>query len=292
MQEEIVGLISELLENKIKEKEFVIKLLSKMKEQHEYVIVLQKIPQTTIKRINKILENIDELSIFTIGKKESKKLVLRYINKGLKVCSEKDLSKQALKSYIEGNYNMAIMIYMRILLTSVYINPKTCEMLGLSYLHLGEKTSALKYLKLSKKLLTGFTANKNGIEKIIKYLEQKETEDSKRILNYFLEKYDQNLMGIDINKLKEIAYYIKENNMTIEVGIKMHNLTNEQVLIIKLIYVRDYYIEGIYEEGDRLLQEVEKEMNKTPAVISLLQEIKTNRLLYKNEYSRKKVKEE
>lgn len=56
---------------------------------------------------------------------------------------------------------------------------------------------------------------------------------------------------------EELAYYIKEMNYTLDGFSKSVGLLPEQICIIKLIYARDYFIDGDYENGNKLLSEVE-----------------------------------
>lgn len=86
----------------------------------------------------------------------------------------------------------------------------------------------------------------------------------------------------DIQDAEDLAYYIQSEGMTLEVATKRLGLMPEQVLLIKLIYARDYYIEEMYLIGDKLLKEVEKNKNKTSKVVALLKEIRKNRNFYKN----------
>lgn len=60
------------------------------------------------------------------------------------------------------------------------------------------------------------------------------------------------------------------------------NLSEEDILIIKLIKTRRYYTEGMYLLGDAILKEVEKSKSKTPKVTKYINEIRTNKKFYQN----------
>ena len=92
-----------------------------------------------------------------------------------------------------------------------------------------------------------------------------------------IEEQTTSISDKEIRDIEDIAYYISSENISIEYAIRTLGILPEQALLIKLIYARDYYIESNYEQGDKLLQEVEYSLNKTPKVISLLEEIKLNR---------------
>lgn len=81
----------------------------------------------------------------------------------------------------------------------------------------------------------------------------------------------------DIKDACEFAYYIKEVNICLEDAIKEWGLKGEQVLLIKLIYAKDYYIEGKILEGNLLVKEVEDSLDKSDKVLSFIEEVKSYR---------------
>lgn len=81
----------------------------------------------------------------------------------------------------------------------------------------------------------------------------------------------------DIKDARDFAYYLKEENISLEDAIKGWGLKEEIVLLIKLIYVRDYYIEGMIQEGDLLINEVEKKLDKSYKVLEFMNEVKRYR---------------
>lgn len=290
--DEELNKIITMLESNKEEKEFLLSELRELEKDNQYIKVFKKIPHKRRKILIRIANSIKNLSAVSTGIKEPKNLVIRRINPDLKTGKEKDLMNEALNFYINKEYNMSMLLYMRLLTSMDYINTKVCEMLGLSFLHLNEKEEALKYLKLSKQFVKNFQANKNGIDKLIDLLEKEPSEETNKKINDFLIKYDSEVINFDIEKLESIANHMKENNMTIEEGIEKFELAPQQVLIIKLIYARYYYMEGMIISGDRLLQEVEKTKQKIHPVITMLNEIRENKQFYQNRkenYTRKKI---
>ena len=85
-----------------------------------------------------------------------------------------------------------------------------------------------------------------------------------------------------VKELEEKAYYLQSQNISFEEASKIMNLTTEDILIVKLIYARDYYAEEMYLLGDYLLKEVEKHPDKTYKVTVFLNEVRTNKKFYKN----------
>ena len=80
-----------------------------------------------------------------------------------------------------------------------------------------------------------------------------------------------------INDAMEMAYYLKMEEMTLDDAIKSFGLKKELVLLIKLIYARDYYIEGKILEGHLLVKEVEDSLDKSYVVLSFIEKVKSYR---------------
>ena len=81
----------------------------------------------------------------------------------------------------------------------------------------------------------------------------------------------------EMKSLEELAQYLKEIKFPFDLSCKKIGLLPEQILLVKLIYARDYYLEGETELGDKLLHEVELSFNITNRVINMLNEIKAKR---------------
>ena len=133
--------------------------------------------------------------------------------------------------------------------------------------------------------------NKIDYKTLIKYLEEPITEITKEKISHIVNKYDAKLAEYDFSKEEELAYYITSENMTLINAKEKLNLTDEQILLIKLIYARDYYSEEDYSQGDNLVKEVANNKNNSLVVVSLLTEVRRNRNSYKNliDIKRKKL---
>ena len=95
----------------------------------------------------------------------------------------------------------------------------------------------------------------------------------------------------ELKETEELAYYLQSENISIKDASKNLGIRPEQILLIKLIYARDYYIESNYVMGDLLVKEVSASNHLTPKIMAYLSEVKQNRNEYKNKlniYIRKK----
>ena len=87
----------------------------------------------------------------------------------------------------------------------------------------------------------------------------------------------------ELKDIEDIAYYISGLKILPDIAIKKYGILPEQILLIKLIYARDFYIEERYLEGDSIIKEIETNKDITPKVANLLSDIKKNRNNYKNQ---------
>lgn len=78
----------------------------------------------------------------------------------------------------------------------------------------------------------------------------------------------------NLTEEEELAYYIKESNIPVNEAIKTMGILPEQATIIKLIYARDYFLEGNYEKGNKFLEELETIKITSDKIQSMLREIK------------------
>lgn len=81
---------------------------------------------------------------------------------------------------------------------------------------------------------------------------------------------------------QDLAHYINSQKLTIEDATEIYGLTQEQVLLSKLIYAKDYYVVGLYSKGDAFIQEVIDSKCQNENIVNLLNEIMTNRAEYIN----------
>lgn len=118
----------------------------------------------------------------------------------------------------------------------------------------------------------------SDVRKQIKY-EKEEKE--------FKESYQKSIEEVELSFEQEIANYIKIETITIEEAKKKLGLMPDQVLLIKLIFAKEAFIDGDEQLGNKLLKEVEQSKDKTKSVKKILTEITRNKKTYKEE---KKVK--
>lgn len=87
----------------------------------------------------------------------------------------------------------------------------------------------------------------------------------------------------ELERMEDLAYYLKETKLPFNMSCKKIGLLPEQVLLIKLIYAKDYYIEGNFDAGDQIIKEVELSFNISTKVIYYLNKVKKNRNNYQKE---------
>ena len=272
------------------EKIFLLKELKQMQETNEIIKFLENIDESRKPKLIQTAKKIPELSLI-VPRYKGGKTILRSIDVSYKFSHSKDLREKALNAYINGDYKLTTLIYSKIIQTEDYIEADICGMLGLTYLHLLDIERAIHYMKISIELDRGHKENKIDYKTLIKYLEEPITEITKEKISHIVNKYDAKLAEYDFSKEEELAYYITSENMTLINAKEKLNLTDEQILLIKLIYARDYYSEEDYSSGDNLVKEVADTKSNSLVVVSLLTKVRRNRNSYKNliDIKRKKL---
>jgi tetratricopeptide (TPR) repeat protein len=102
---------------------------------------------------------------------------------------------------------------------------------------------------------------------------------------------DETYIDMILRESEEMAYYIIEEKMTLDEYCKRFGLLPKYMLLIKLIYARDFYIEGDYASGDELIEQVERWSSKDSIVSMFMDEVKFNRDYYNKDdaYVRRKI---
>ena len=88
----------------------------------------------------------------------------------------------------------------------------------------------------------------------------------------------------EISFAKEMAYYIKDNNISLDTARTSMGIDKDTFLLIKLIYVRDYFLLGQDEVGKNLLNEVKSSNSSNYIVLSFIDEITKHREDYHQEF--------
>lgn len=85
-----------------------------------------------------------------------------------------------------------------------------------------------------------------------------------------------------IKEAEDIANYIRGGKYDLNKYIKRVGLLQRYSLLVRLVYARDYYIEGDYPNGDKMILEVERYSCRDADIIRFLNEVKNNRDNYNN----------
>ncbi len=134
------------------------------------IILLKPLdPITTEVIIRKIQKDYEDVAVISIGFKETRQLVFIHKPKLRTVDNPKDLMNLADELYYSGNYEEAKNSYIRLIefgKPEYFIYAK----IGLSYLRLGDKSSALDYLKLANNMIKKENINGSNYDELINSL--------------------------------------------------------------------------------------------------------------------------
>ena len=96
----------------------------------------------------------------------------------------------------------------------------------------------------------------------------------------FTPESDANLYGIA--NFDELDAFIQESGLDVETAAEEYGFTPEQINIIRLIYAREYFMQGYFEKGDEFIKAVEQAGGKDQLVKNILSKIRAQKAFYKN----------
>lgn len=276
------------------EKELVKSKIAELKSKGNVIGIIKDIPWERRKKIHTIAKEFDNLVTYGIGK-EPKLIIFRLTDPN----QERQVFKESLDDFFRGvktkDYQYRIEIANKLLKDKRYEPTKHKDpraffaTLGKLYLGTKDIENAITYLTIANEY------NKMDTEPLRKYDFEEILEELQNPNQYIqptstkVEKKVQPKQQIKqekdytLTELQDIAYLIDEEKNTDEEAILKYSLKEEHLILIKLIYVRDFYIDGMYASGDKLLKEVEKSKIKSELIISFIKEIKINKRFYQNQ---------
>lgn len=246
------------------------------------IIALEPMDSERRKLIHNMVDKYSDMVSFSIGTEPNRQVVLRYKKDTKEYVDIRKLVNDGKEYYKNGHYEECIKTYLDVL---QFREPKASSYarIGMAYSKLDNKDMAVMYLKVAMQV-----SIKEGGEldftQIIAVLEGKVCKGNRK--PYF--KMDEDSFKNDlqenygIENLDEITSYIFENNLGVETACRELGVQSEQVNIIRLICAKKYYSQGNYEMGDIFVRTVEKSKNKTPFILRLLDEVRTNKRFYIN----------
>lgn len=241
------------------------------------IVLLDPMPKMQRRRINEIVRNFDDISSFSIGENERRRVLIRRIKKNIFI-DHKRLLNLADKAYKEKDYEKCIKKNLLFLNTSKYTDSSLYKKMGVIYYNNKNIDKAIEYftaanLMNSKYMLDGIIDNlKNNIIQYTIYdmkSHPKVLEEEFKDLNYdtIFEKFNN---------------YVISNNMTIEDACNKLDLSEEEKYVIILKYAKYYYTMREDKKADVFLKKAIRMKNKPEIIKDLIDEINKNKKIYKN----------
>ena len=145
--------------------------------------------------------------------------------------------------------------------------------IAICYLNLGKTKSAFDYLEMAYHLAPNNERDSLYSSIITSTL-------------FLLDKKNNREENINkktkITRLSDVLFLIYEENYTIEDACKHFNLNENNINLVKLACVITEYKNSNYIKGDLILKSVERSKDKTKFVKELFNEVRKNKMFYKN----------
>lgn len=237
-----------------------------------------------IESIREDIKNYVGYSTFVVkdlGKDELRLVVRKYTREKLDYGK---LSSRALKYYKNGEYEKSLEINLKMLGSFLKFKPHPYPLssIGICYLYLGNIKASVTYLEVA----TLLSSNKDGkidYSELINRLKGKknvvkeEDDDYKPDVSFGENEFSDSILYVrDMDKILSMinsGVGIKEACMSL-------GLSYEEYLRVLLIIAREYYYIGNSVQGDRLLNIVKRDKNKSRNIVKLIVEIENNKKFY------------
>ena len=279
--------ITKPLEIKEKDKTDEIYVSKKYNElvANDGVLLLNLMDEERAKRILDIVSRYSDMLGYTIGEGNKTQVVLVYRPKIKERYNFKELLIKAGEAYINKNYQECVDINLLLLKLSKTPMAKTYIKLGLSYVKLHDKESALKYLTIANDLAHKEEGNTFDCSNLIFALQGGfDSEESRAISKIHMSENDFDSDNLNdyfgFENFYEINDYIAESELDLESACEQLEMTPEEINILRLVYAREYYIMSNFKTGDLFLNTVERSKDKTPRIKKLIKEIREGRKFY------------
>lgn len=263
------------------EKNFIAKRHEELVER-KGIILLKPMDEVRINRIFDIVGEYPDMVAFVIGDGNKRQVVLRYKPINHEFVDTKSLLNFGNEAYKNGNYDDCIETFLQLL--QFFNEPRAFNYakLGLSYMKKFDISLAIDYLTIATALAKKENLDFDYSDLILKLKGEIEKDDIKPRFKMIQDDFDHG----DVNKFygienfEEINSYIVDSGLDVESACQQMNLTPEQIDIIRLIYSREFYIQGNFDKGDLFLRSVEESKNKTNITKKLFYEIRKNKRFY------------
>ena len=200
----------------------------------------------------------------------SKRLVLHY--RLQERVNRQEVKDKIFELYRSKNYEECILQINIFVRTMPKLSGYYLKLLSMCFIFLGYRNLAIQYLDIVSSISYG--SIKDDSVNLLARLKREKVSD---------EEMQQNDSGnCEGNDIEDILILVLNENLSVDEACRRYGKNEMQTAVIKLIFAREYYALGVFDEGDQLIKDVEKVEGKTKLIKELLEEIRANRNFYKH----------
>lgn len=243
------------------------------------ILLLQPMSLEREKRIHEIVRKISDIQSFSIGEGNSKRVILRF-SPYLSSVDVKTWTKEGNAAYKNGDYDLCIENFKKLL---AYREPPASvyARLGLSYMKKNQRDIAVDYLTVANELNKNSNSSIDFSDLIAHLKGMIPAIDKKPFFKMDVSEFDNdidNYYGIDaipqISEMLALGLSFDEACANLSVHANEKN-------IAALVFARECFVQEKYSLGEQYLKKVEQNKEKSPFIISLIEEIRRNRRFYR-----------
>jgi len=260
------------------------------------LVLLNEMSREERKVVHTYIESLPNVTSFSIGTEQNRRVVLRYIDETLNNAQidfkyERSLVKEA---FANQDYSTCIKISLKLLSQKNFrANKFDYKSLAFASFKRGNKERAITYFtivtELNKINPKYYNVRDDYSDLIAELKGEIPEEDRKKKVKVDLREFEKSdEEDITIRNLQNISKLVFEENLSIDEACNQFQMDEEEILIIKLEFARLSYMKGDTIIGDQILKIVEQSEGKSKVVLGLLDDIRRNR----NLYAKKSVEDE
>ena len=264
-----------------KEERYIDKMHSKIVA-HKNAMILDKMSEKEKNRILDLIKKYDDIIAICIEVYGMYYVVLKYKENMNIYVNHGEVLELAIDAYQKKNYKLCVNLLLPIFNDYNKLNLKYCLYLGLAYLNLKKLDIAIEYLRIVTLLSKKYNYKYDFSDLINSLKPFKSIYEEKPIVRGWLvnNKSFNNDEYYGVANFLEINDYIVNSNLDIVSACLELGFDKEKILLILLVYAREFYLQGWYNEGDQILKMVERSENKSTKILKVIDEIRRNKLLY------------
>ncbi len=230
----------------------------------------------------KVAHEKDNINAFTIDDGTNKKIVLKYNE----IVEDRNLASKIYKEsnilFYKKNYKKALDGYLKIFSFFNKPNAYICASIAFCYYYIGDNDNAYQFFQLAD-MISKNTEKPYDFSGILNEISRTSELNRKETFDFEEDNFDFDVFDhFNIEIIYSLIEKASKENLSLDEYCNKLEIDEENKNIIMLMYSIICYTQASYKFGDKYLNIVIKNKNKSVLIKSLIEEISSKKNFYKN----------